>query len=174
MNFNFTFLSCSLSSYNIDLPSLSAMSFVSCSLDSVALYLETNMNGLFFTTSATTNDEIIRLVPVLVGLDVRSAGVGVVEAGDVEHLELLVLQTAHRLHGVFLLRPVHIVALEGEPATISGDEHDASSHDDEKGLKSNVVLETLDAQSLHQPQVIVRQSATFALKIGMISSSHDL
>ena len=84
-------------------------------LDSVALYLETNKDGLLFTTSATTNDEIIRLVLVLVGLDVRRAGVGVVEAGDVEHLELLVLQTAHRLHGVLLLRPVHIVALEGKP-----------------------------------------------------------
>ena len=84
-------------------------------LDSVALYLETNMGGLLFTTSSTTNDEIIRLVPVLIGLDVRCAGVGVVEAGDVEHLELLVLQSAHRLHRVLLLRPVHIVALEGEP-----------------------------------------------------------
>ena len=29
-------------------------------LDFVALYLETNMDGLLFTTSATTNDEIIR------------------------------------------------------------------------------------------------------------------
>ena len=29
-------------------------------LDSVALYLETNIDGLLFTTSATTNDEIIR------------------------------------------------------------------------------------------------------------------
>ena len=29
-------------------------------LDSVALYLETNKDGLFFTTSATTNDEIFR------------------------------------------------------------------------------------------------------------------
>ena len=29
-------------------------------LDSAALYLETNMDGLFFTTSATTNDEIFR------------------------------------------------------------------------------------------------------------------
>ena len=29
-------------------------------LDSVALYLETNIDGLLFTTCATTNDEIIR------------------------------------------------------------------------------------------------------------------
>jgi len=42
------------------LPSLSAMSFVSCSLDSLTLYLETSKDGLLFTTVATTNDEIIR------------------------------------------------------------------------------------------------------------------
>ena len=28
-------------------------------LDSVALYLETNMDGLFFTTSATTDDDVM-------------------------------------------------------------------------------------------------------------------
>ena len=55
-------------------------------------------------------------VPVLVGLNVPGAGVGIVEAGDVEHLELLVLQRAHRLHRILLLREVDVVALESKSA----------------------------------------------------------
>ena len=56
-----------------------------------------------------------RSVPVLVRLDVLGAGGGVVKAGRVEHLELLVLQGAHRTHRVFKLGEVDIVTLESEP-----------------------------------------------------------
>ena len=56
-----------------------------------------------------------RSVPVLVRLDVLGACSGVVEAGGVEHLELLVLEGAHRTHRVFHLGEVDIVALESEP-----------------------------------------------------------
>ena len=43
-------------------------------------------------------------------------GGGVVEAGWVEHLELLVGEAVHRLHRVFLLRPVDVVTFDGKPA----------------------------------------------------------
>ena len=41
------------------------------------------------------------------------------------------------------------------PSTVEGDEGHADSHDGHQGLQSNVVLERLDGQALHQSQVIV-------------------
>ena len=56
-----------------------------------------------------------RSVPVLVRLDVLGTCGRVVEARGVEHLELLVLEGAHRTHRVFHLGEVDVVALESEP-----------------------------------------------------------
>ena len=78
----------------------------------VALSYERNM-GSFISKDLLQRGHCSVLV--LVGLNVRGAGVGVVEAGHVEHLELLVLQAAHRLHRVLHLGEVHIVTLESEP-----------------------------------------------------------
>ena len=82
----------------------------------VALSYETNI-GSFIST-----DLLQRGLPrdhcsvlVLVSLDMRGAGVGVVKAGHVEHLELLVLEGAHRTDRVFHLGEVDIVTLESEP-----------------------------------------------------------
>ena len=78
----------------------------------VTLSYETNI-GSFISTDLLQRGE--SSVLVLVCLDVRGASVGVVKAGHVEHLELLVLQAAHRLHRVLDLGEVDIVTLEGEP-----------------------------------------------------------
>ena len=69
----------------------------------------------YFNGSTTTTRRDGCSVPVLVRLDVLGTGGGVVEAGWVEHLELLVLQGAHRTHRVFKLGEVDIVTLESEP-----------------------------------------------------------
>ena len=72
-------------------------------------------------------DAEISLFPVLVGLDMLGVGGGVVEAGGVEHLELLVGEAVHRLHRVFLLRPVDVVTFDGKPAN---EDRDGVAHND--------------------------------------------
>ena len=41
------------------------------------------------------------------------------------------------------------------PSDVGSDEGDTNTHDDGEGLEGDVVLERLDGQALHQPQIVV-------------------